>query len=154
MRGRQPTPTATLKLRGSWRAKTRKGEPAPKSGVPSPPAILDAEAGREWKRVLPQLKHMGLLTTADRAEFALYCQAWSDWCTAVKAIRQDGAVFTTPKGYVAKNPWVTIANEAWKRCHDAAQQFGFTPASRSRINVGDSRVNASTGLAGLFNDVG
>jgi P27 family predicted phage terminase small subunit len=105
--------------------------------MPTCPSRLDAGARREWKRLAPELHKMGLLTQWDRAQFAGYCQSWSDYLAALKDIQENGRTFVTPKGYIAKNPMVTIMNEAWSRMHKAAARFGFDPSSRSGIVVGE-----------------
>jgi len=78
---------------------------------------------------------MGTLAAADLMELAGLCQSWSQYVAAVKHVKEHGMTITTPKGFLAKNPMVTIMNEAWKRVHEGSQQFGLTPASRSRVHV-------------------
>src|SRR4051812_36960048 len=93
-RGPMPTPTATLKNRGSWRAKQRAGEPQFERGLPSCPTWLAAEGKAEWRRIAAQLDGAGLLTTADRAALAALCDAWADYVLAAgevkKALKADG----------------------------------------------------------------
>src|SRR5262245_50932234 len=77
-RGPAPTPTSVLEARGSWRAKTRAGEPRLPTERPSGPAWLSKEAQAEWRRVTRELLRMGVLAKADRAMLAEYCEAWSE----------------------------------------------------------------------------
>jgi P27 family predicted phage terminase small subunit len=99
------------------------------------PTWLDAEAKREWRRVAPVLGKLGVLTTIDRGMLAAYCQAWSDYKATVQAVRKDGKTFVTGQGYVAKNPMVTIMNEAFDRMNKSAQGFGLTPSARTRLET-------------------
>ena len=134
-RGPKPTPTAMLKLTGSWRADARKSEPKPKLGAPPMPTWLATEAKAEWKRVVPQLQKLGVITLIDRTALALYCQAWADYHDAVAVVKVEGKTFTTPTGYIAKNPLVTIMNKARAAVLRLAQDFGFTPSALARLGT-------------------
>ena len=133
--GPKPTPTEVLKLRGSWRANHRGSEPQPTIGVPHRPDWLDAEAVTEWNRIVPELERLKLLTVVDLAELAAYCQTWSDYILAVKAVREHGETFTSDSGMLKKSPWVGVRAEAAKQLHRLADAFGFSPAARSRVTA-------------------
>lgn len=45
--------------------------------TPDCPKYLWPEARREWKRVSAELEDAGLVAKVDRAQLALYCQAWA-----------------------------------------------------------------------------
>ena len=77
--GPQPTPTAVLDMRGSWRAKARKNEPKPPAGKAICPARLSVEAKRHWKRLATRLYRMGVLSVIDREAFARYCSLLARW---------------------------------------------------------------------------
>jgi P27 family predicted phage terminase small subunit len=124
-----------LRLRGSRAANKRKREPVLPEGVPTCPSWLDGEAKAEWKRIVPSLESAGVLARVDRGILAGYCQGWSDYHRAAKAVQREGEIFTTPKGYVAKNPWVTIKNEAWTRCFKAAAVLGLSPSARASLHA-------------------
>ena len=135
MPGPAPTPTKLLKLRGSWLADKRTGEPEFPAGAPTCPTWLDAEAKAEWKRILPQMLAVGTVARVDRAVLAGYCQSWADYRHATEMVRSGGETFETPQGYVAKNPWVTIKNEAWARFNKAAGSLGLSPSARTGLQV-------------------
>ena len=86
------------------------------------------------------LEQMGLLTEMDMAAFAGYCQAYARWKEAEAFITQHGSIFQTPSGYVQQVPQVSIAQTYLKVMSKFAEQFGLTPAARSRI-VADNSVN-------------
>jgi P27 family predicted phage terminase small subunit len=97
---------------------------------------LTAEALEEWNRVAPALFTAGVLTIADRAALAAYCQAWADWIEArAEMNRPGGKVTVTPKGYEMQSPWVGLANRALAKMKEFASEFGLTPASRARIHA-------------------
>ncbi len=136
-RGPKPTPTAMLRLRGSWRGNIRKGEPMPtRPGRPlQPPAWLDATAKALWKELSGELRRCGLLTKCDRASFAGLCEAWSEYRRASDKIEQYGATMTAPSGYEVQSPWVSIRNKAWSRFSKAASAFGLSPSARTGLQV-------------------
>lgn len=103
MAGRKPKPTALKKLegdRGKGRRPLNEREPIPPKGGVKCPAWLLPEAKKEWKRLAPALEAMGVLTMADTAAFASYCQAYARWREAEDVISQHGPVFRTPSGYL------------------------------------------------------
>ncbi len=132
-KGSPKTPTRILKMRASPVAKRRMNEPEPTKGAPSCPGWLDREAKAEWKRLVSELTAVGILTVVDRAALAIMCQSWSDYCAAQAAVAEDGKTCISPKGYVAKNPMVTIMNEASERWRKLALQFGLTPSARAGL---------------------
>jgi len=78
---------------------------------------------------------IGLITKADEIEFAIYCKAFAELQEAEDALVKFGRTQTTKDGFERKSPWLSIRDEAWKRLHQAAQQFGLTPSSRTKIEV-------------------
>ena len=79
--GRPRKPTAAHKRDGTFRPGVHGDRNEPKFRRPDfrPPPELDAMAKKEWKRLAGELAKLGLLTRADRAVFAVYCQSWSDY---------------------------------------------------------------------------
>jgi len=96
------------------------------------PSFLDAPAKREWRRIAPQLIANRLLTRADRAALAAYCQLYSRWQTAAAAIAEHGLVNDTPQG-VLRRPEVGIEQDCLRKMLSFAIEFGFTPAARTRV---------------------
>ena len=134
-RGPKPTPTATLRLRGSWRADARKSEPKPKLGAPPMPSWLSREAKAEWKRVVPELERLGLLSQLDRAALALYAQAYGRWAEAEKELVVHGLIVKTKSGMLIQNPYLWIANRAAKQMSEMLAEFGMSPSSRTRVTA-------------------
>lgn len=132
-KGTPKIPTKVLDMRGSPLAKRRIEEPQGPEGVPECPSWLDKEAKAEWKRLIPILTQMGILTLADRQALAQLCQARSDYVRAAKRVRKDGETFMTPKGFVAKHPMVTVMNEAFARWYRLMPHFGLSPSARAGL---------------------
>ncbi len=138
-RGRKPKPTAIKELEGNpGKRPMNTHEPKPPKKAPTCPKWLDAEAKKEWKRLAPYMEKLGILTEADRAAFASYCQAYSRWKAAEEFMTRSGTmIFKTPSGYWQQLPQVSIAQTYMKIMNKIAEQFGLTPSARSRIIAGD-----------------
>lgn len=135
-RGPQPQPTNLRVLNGNpSKRPLPQNEPKPKPIAPKCPQWLDKDAKTEWKRVATELEKLGLLTQIDRTAMAAYCQSYSRWKEAETALSKHGTVFKTPNGYIQQLPQVAIANKYAKMMKEFSQEFGLTPASRTRIEV-------------------
>ena len=133
-RGRKPTPTAIKELEGNpGKRKLNENEPKPKKKALSCPKWLEPEAKKEWRRLSKQMEQSGILTEVDMASFAGYCQAYARWKEAEEFITQHGTIVKTPSGYWQQVPQVSIAQTYLKIMNRFSEQFGLTPASRSRI---------------------
>lgn len=71
--GRNPTPLAVLKARGSWKANVKVDEPQGEQSLPEKPGWLTGTASDIWDDLAPQLLAMGTLARCDRDHFARYC---------------------------------------------------------------------------------
>lgn len=142
MSGPRPTPTYLKLLRGNpGKRAINKNEPKPRvpAKAPEPPAFLNAIAKEEWARVSGELFHLNLLTTIDVAALAVYCDAYARWRVATEvmaAMSTHGLLIKSRAGEATANPLIWIANSATKTMLRAADEFGMTPAARSRINGG------------------
>ena len=120
--------------------KLNSNEPQPERTAPECPDWLSDEAKAEWQRLADVMEAMGILTEIDMAAFAGYCQSYARWKEAEEFITRHGAIVKTPSGYWQQVPQVSIAQQYLKDMHKFAEQFGLTPASRSRI-VADVQKN-------------
>jgi len=136
MKGRKPKPTALKLLEGNPGRRPIKGaEPRPPGALPTCPAHLGASAKAEWKRLARDLNGIGLLTTADRAALAVYCQSWGRWVEAERKLQETPLMLKTPAGYVQISPWLTIANKERELMARYMAELGLTPSSRTRLAV-------------------
>jgi len=55
----------------------------------------------------------------------------------MEAIQKYGTMIKSPSGYPVQSPYLAIANRQAEIMMRIASEFGFTPASRSRISVPD-----------------
>ena len=110
-------------------------EPKPEVAIPECPGELGPVARLEWDRLVAQLVPLRILTHLDRAALAQYCAAYSLWLEAIEATQKYGAMVKSPSGYPVQSPYVSIANRQTEIMMRIASEFGFTPASRSRITA-------------------
>jgi P27 family predicted phage terminase small subunit len=74
-----------------------------------------------------------MLTNLDRAALAAYCGAYALWADATVQIERYGAMIKSPTGFPIQSPYLSIVNRQAEIMMRIASEFGFTPASRSRI---------------------
>ncbi|QND73644.1 phage terminase small subunit P27 family [Tardiphaga robiniae] len=136
MRGRKPKPTRLKALTGNpGKRPMNKNEPRPIPSFPDCPPELGPAAQREWTRLVRELSSLNMVTSLDRAALATYCGAYALWAEATEAIQKFGAMVKSPTGYPMQSPYISIANRQAEIMMRIASEFGFTPASRSRIAV-------------------
>ena len=129
-------PTALKILEGNpGKRPLNKNEPKPKKIIPECPDWLEDEANKEWFRLVPELKRLGILTTIDVSGLIGYCQSWARHIEAEKYISIHGMTFETESGYLMPVPQVAISLKYLKICQSFMIQFGLTPSSRTRISM-------------------
>ncbi len=152
-RGRKPTPTAIKELEGNpGKRKLNEKEPKPEKKAPSCPKWLEEEAKKEWRRLAKKMEAMGVLTEVDMAAFAGYCQAYARWKQAEERITDRGLVMRTPSGYAQQVPYISIAQQYLRLMNQFAEQFGLTPAARSRIIASNSEGPGMDEMESLLGD--
>jgi P27 family predicted phage terminase small subunit len=145
MRGRKPKPTYLKLVTGNpGKRAINRNEPQPRRQLVRAPDELSDDAKVEWKRIAPELYRMGLLTVADRATFAAYCEEWGVFIVAQRALAKmaeldpmSGALMIkTEGGTPIQNPLVGTAHRARRAMVAYAAEFGMTPSARSRLQTG------------------
>jgi P27 family predicted phage terminase small subunit len=136
MRGRRPKPSRVKVLTGNpGKRPLNAKEPMPEAKVPDCPAELGPVARREWDRLASERGKLRILTALDRSILAAYCNAYGLWAEATEAIQKFGTMVKSPSGFPIQSPYVAIANRQAEIMMRIASEFGFTPASRSRIST-------------------
>ena len=154
-RGPPPKPTRLKMLQGNpGKKKLNMYEPQPKKEVPRCPAWLSPGAKTVWRRVVPELKRIGVLTIIDGDALATYCQIYSRWKEAEEFLAKHGSVYPLRDDqgqvkYMQQFPQVAIARHLAQLTKTYQQEFGLTPSARTRIEVGepdDSDPNSFYGM--------
>lgn len=152
-RGPKPTPTKTLKKRGSRRAEGRKGEPQPAPGEPIVPAWLSDDGKLCWQDHVGELSTLGIVTPRDSISYALLCQAYSDYIELLELVRKNGWTAVSEKGGEYQQPAVGAMNKAWDRVMKACREFGMTPSARAGMDI-EPGEKPETGKGRFFKVVG
>src|SRR4051812_10277714 len=96
-RGPPPKPTKLQQLRGNpGKRKLNDREPEPAPGTPTVPSWLPAEAKAEWRRVVPELGRLRLLSVIDRGTLSAYVLAWDALHAATLTLAAEGRVVAVP----------------------------------------------------------
>src|SRR5579872_4844061 len=128
--------------------KPNRREPKPKSGVPEMPTGLRSCcspqcAVAEWNRIVPILDKMGVLTVADGPALAAYCRLHALNVCAEAAVKKFGIVYAKVDdvgvSVLKKNPAVSIIESTSRLIRSFLQEFGLTPASRSKVAASEGR---------------
>lgn len=99
------------------------------------PSWLDAEAKKEWKRILKLLEEEKKdFTKKDLKALEGYTVSYSRWKKCENIIDEKGFTFVTPNGYEQQRPEVSIANKAQQEMRSWMKELGLTEASRARMN--------------------
>jgi len=129
-------PTAIKQLRGNpGKRALNQDEPQFVARVPACPRWLTGGAREEWRRVARTLADAGVLTEVDRAALLAYCVSYQRWVDAERQVAEKGVVLKTVNGNIIENPYLSVAKRAMRDMLAAMQQFGMTPASRSRVQA-------------------
>ena len=125
--GRKPLPTAHHQLTGSWRAKSREGEPAPVrhgDGLPMPEGMSE-DAVRVWNWWHPMLWNNGTLSETEAVALRQLCESAVSW---VDALGEERAADKDTKANARKE-----ARAAGEYFLKLQREFGLTPISRTSI---------------------
>jgi len=130
-------PTKLKILKGTYqKERENPNEPEYKIEIPDPPKFLMPKAKKEWKRISEVLYNQGLITGIDMACLAAYCQFYARWVNAEIDLKKSGKMLIkTTSGNIINNPYIGIANTAFKNMHTCLLEFGMTPSSRGRVSA-------------------
>jgi P27 family predicted phage terminase small subunit len=84
---------------------------------------------------------MRVLSEADGVALGILCQAYSTLISAqrlmLKSAKSSASalLMKTPSGYVMQSPLLAIINTQAEIVNRQLQQFGMTPASRTRVQT-------------------
>lgn len=150
-RGPRPTPTTELERRGSWRAKTRDGEPRPETSVPDPPAWVKGAAREHWATIAEELAKLDLMADVHSPALGLLVDSLARYIELREIVGKYGYTVTTDKGNEIQRPEVGAMHKAWEHVFKALREFGMTPAAMTSIRVGGPDQQENDGKDRFFN---
>ena len=103
------------------------------------PSELGPVARQEWDRIVGELTSKGVLSSFDRGPLAAYCTAFALLMEATEMVQKHGAMIKSPNGFPMQSPYLSHLNKQNEIMMRIASEFGFTPASRSRIFLFDQK---------------
>lgn len=108
------------------------------NALPRCPSHLNAVARKEWRRLATPLHNAGILTLADRAALAAYCQSYARWVEAEEKLGSSPPLLKTPSGYVQQSPWLSVANKQLELMGRYMSELGLTPSARTRLALSEA----------------
>lgn len=119
--------------------KCRHGTPDEKpqapAGKPTCPAWMHQYAKTEWKRIVPLLEEMGILSKTDQTILTQYCTLFADFKLATMGKRMKTVVLKS-NGDVelveVPEPFTAAEHTQLRQC---AQQLGLTVLARQSIKL-------------------
>ena len=149
--GQRPKPTAIQIVEGDPRRlgknkllEKQAREPKPADGLPKCPEHLKGYARGAWNRWRKQLQAMDLDRAPDAQALECACQAYQDVAECYKMITKQGRVLPRRARDGAGN-WVVVGlmthpavrqrNQAMMIMKAFCDEFGLTPAARTRLSV-------------------
>lgn len=108
---------------------------------PPPPKWLDEFGAQEWRDKTDLLDRLKILHKTDLGLLAMLCREWENYVAAEKDAKTVNRYYqvVSPKSgevtYIGIHPAHTIAQQHLKAYIQLCNEFGFSPASRSRISM-------------------
>lgn len=130
---RKPTALKIVAGNPGKRALPKK-EPKPRGNLYDPPAWLTEQQLIGWEYAIETAPY-GLLKRVDRSTLVAWVIAEDLHRQAAQKLNAGALLIKTPNGMPVQSPYVSIVNKQAAIMMKAASEMGFTPASRSRVEV-------------------
>jgi P27 family predicted phage terminase small subunit len=142
MNGRKRLPTEIKRIKGTLQqCRINLNEPKPTGILTEPPAYMSEGAKAAWMYAL-KYAPPNLLTSIDMSVLEVWACAASLYRQAQEELQATGLIMKAPKsGVPIISPYLSIANKQAQVMMRAAVEMGFTPASRSRVEVASPVVS-------------
>lgn len=139
MRGRKPVPTHLKMIRGNpGKRAMNRNEPVPTGDLLDPPEWMSDSQKAGWIYAIENAPQ-GLLKKLDRSVLVAWAVAEDLHHQASVMLEKYGMLTKAPNtGLPIQSPYLPIVNKQAQILLKAAEQLGFSPASRSRVQVVDS----------------
>jgi P27 family predicted phage terminase small subunit len=140
MRGRKPAPTHLKRIRGNpSKRPLNDREPVPEGDLFAAPEWMTDIQREGWAYAITNSPH-GLLKYLDRSVLAIWVVAEGLHREAAEKIAQYGLLTKSPNaGLPLQSPYLAILNKQAQIMLKAAAELGFTPSSRSRVQIEPER---------------
>jgi len=137
MPGPPKKPTALKLVAGNpGKRALNKREPKPTGNLYDAPAWLTDTQRVGWAYAI-ECAPFGLLKRIDRSTLVAWVVAEDLHRQAAEKLNGGTMLIKTPNGMPVQSPYLSILNKQAAIMLKAASEMGFTPASRSRVEVSD-----------------
>lgn len=142
-RGTKPQPTVLRIINGNPSNRPlNQNEPQPRGNLDIPPDWLTETQKENWRYAISHAPP-GLLKRLDRSVLTIWVVAEDAYREASQKIAQHGMLIKAPNtGQPIQSPYMAIRNRQSQIIMKAAAEMGFTPSSRSQIQVEQQPSNA------------
>lgn len=136
MRGRKPVPTHLKLIRGNpGKRRLNENEPIPEGDLNAPPTWMSKSQRAGWRYAIANAPP-GLLKRLDRSVLSAWVVAEDLHRTASQMLDKHGLLIKAPNtGLPIQSPYLPVANRQATIMLKAAEQLGFSPGSRSRVQI-------------------
>jgi P27 family predicted phage terminase small subunit len=136
VRGRRPKPTRIKELEGNpGKRPLNQHEPKPQGDLYAAPEWMSDTQREGWAYAITNAPH-GLLKHLDRSILAIWVVAEDLHREAAEKIAQYGLLTKSPHvGLPLQSPYLAILNKQAQIMLKAGAELGFSPSSRSRVQV-------------------
>lgn len=142
MPGPPKKPTALKLVAGNpGKRALNKREPKPRGNLYDAPDWLTDQQKVGWQYAIDTAP-LGLLKRVDRSTLVAWVVAEDLHRQAAKKLNGGAMLIKTPNGMPVQSPYLSILNKQAMIMLKAASEMGFTPASRSRVEVTDDEQEA------------
>lgn len=150
MPGPPRKPTALKVIEGNpGRRAVNKKEPKPRGNLYDPPSWLTDEQRTGWEYAIASAP-FGLLKRIDRSALTAWVIAEDLHRQAAQKLNTGALLIKTTNGNLIQSPYLAIVNRQAMIMLKAAAEMGFTPASRSRVESGETDEDEDEGTAKFF----
>lgn len=145
MRGRKPKPTYLRVLDGNaGHRPVNRDEPQPPGDLLDAPAWMTDSQKTGWRYAIEKAPG-GLLRKLDQSILCIWVVAEDLHRQASEKVARHGALVRVgANGAWMQNPYLPILNKQAAIMMKAAAEMGFTPSSRTRVRIEQTRNAANT----------
>ncbi len=136
MRGRKPVPSNLKVIRGNpGKRKLNKKEPLPTGDLVDAPSWMVESQKQGWNYAIEHAPK-GLLKKLDRSVLVTWAVAEDLHRRASESVEKYGILTKAPNtGLPIQSPYLPVVNKQAQIMLKAAELLGFSPASRSRVQI-------------------
>ena len=140
MKGRKPVPTHLKVIRGNpGKRKLNKNEPLPIGDLVDAPEWMAESQRQNWNYAVENAPK-GLLKKLDRSVLVAWTVAEDLHRRSSEQVEKFGILTKAPNtGLPMQSPYLPVVNKQAQIMLKAAELLGFTPASRSRVQIIEDR---------------